>query len=611
MGGKVVALWGAKGGVGCTLLAAGLASAWRHRGAAVALVGVGPGSGDELALLTGGRIPLPAAGREDGGPLRWPDLLATLGPEGRVVVDCASRETALLRTTALAADVVGVVGTPDVFGLRSLVRGRGEIMRCGLEERRIGLVLNRSGLADGLAPAEIRAALGGRWWGTLPDAPNEVAAMIASRPGRPKDGPWAAALEALVSRIEEVLGSLPALPRAGGGEASGRGSAAAGQLRQEALRELVQRLCQAELPPTPAERRRRVTEEAAAVVEGFAEANRLPRRDVETLVVHLVDEVLGLGALEDLIKDSEVTEIMINGPTQVYVEKGGQLRQVPCQFASAEEITRLVDRIIGPLGRRIDESSPMVDARLADGSRLNAVIPPLALNGPLVTIRRFGVRGLTMDDLVEGGTLSRDLAQALERAVAARANLLLSGGAGTGKTTLLNALSGFIPAEERIITIEDAAELRLQQQHVVRLEARPPNVEGQGAVTIRDLVRNALRMRPDRIIIGEVRGAEALDMLQAMNTGHSGSLATIHANSAHDALSRLETMVLLANVALPLKVVREQIASAIDFIVQLGRQPGGGRQVVEVQRLTGLAGGRYQTRRWVSGEAGRGEAAEA
>ncbi|MGE5552398.1 MAG: ATPase, T2SS/T4P/T4SS family [Betaproteobacteria bacterium] len=616
MSGKVVALWGGKGGVGCTLVAAGLAAAWHRQGRAVGLIQLDGESADETELLLE-KAELPYLMPKDriGGPLSLEQLLASLGPEGRLVVDCAFRQEPVLRQVVAVADAVIIVGTPDLLGLRCLTRARQRVMDHGVGERRVGLVLNRSGMAGGIAVEEAQAAVGAGCWGVLPEAPEEVTAMVTRGLRAWRGGAWTAALEALAVRTEQTLRALPLLPRPAWHDGTARKEppSLAVQVKQEALQKLVRRLGGVARPDNPWAFRRRVTEEATSVVEELAEAQRLPRRDVGELVLQLVDEVVGLGALEDLIKDPEVTEIMINGPDQVYIEKGGQLRQVPCQFASPDEIIRLVDRIIGPLGRRIDESSPMVDARLPDGSRLNAVIPPLALDGPLVTIRRFGVRGLAMEDLVTAGTLTLQLAKALGRAVAERKNILLSGGTGTGKTTLLNALSRFIPGVERIITIEDAAELRLQQRHVVRLEARPPNVEGQGAVTIRDLVRNALRMRPDRIIVGEVRGAEALDMLQAMNTGHSGSMATIHANSARDALSRLETMVLMANLALPLKVVREQVAAAIDLVIHLERHPGGGRRVSEVIQLSGLAGGRYLARPWAveKGEDTELEAAEA
>ncbi len=615
--GRVVVVWGGKGGVGCTLVAAGLARLWHRQGRAVAAVQAGGSVCGALELLLA-RTEVPLLALEEpsrGGAPSLEQSVAAVGPQGRVVVDCGSRESPLMQRVMSRADVVAVVGTPDLLGLRSLTRGRRRVLAQGLEERRSGYVLNRLGMPGGLGLEEVQALLTSECWGILPDVPEEVVSLIAEGVAGPGSGSWSAALEALATRIEQLLSTLPPLPRPVNASRTPPPAPVPlpCQAKQAILQKLVRRLGEFDRSGDPAVLRRRVTEEAAAVVEETVETRRLPRRDVDAIILQLVDEVLGLGALEDLIRDPEVTEIMINGPAHVYVEKGGRIQQVPCHFASPEDIIRLVDRIIGPLGRRIDESSPMVDARLPDGSRLNAVIPPLALDGPLVTIRRFGVAAMTMDDLVAAGTLAPGLARQLKQAVVAKKNILLSGGTGTGKTTLLNALSGFIPSTERIITIEDAAELRLQQQHVVRLEARPPNVEGLGAVTIRDLVRNALRMRPDRIIVGEVRGAEALDMLQAMNTGHSGSMATIHANSAADALSRLETMTLMANVALPLKVVRDQIAAAVDFVVHLERQPDGSRRVTEVVRLSGTSAGRYQTRR-CSGEEEEGaepEVAEA
>lgn len=323
----------------------------------------------------------------------------------------------------------------------------------------------------------------------------------------------------------------------------------------------------------------------------------LPRAQQEGLVMELLDEILGLGPLEGYLRDAEVTEIMVNGASQVYVERNGRLECTGHTFVSDRQVHKIIERIVAPVGRRIDESTPMVDARLPDGSRVNAIIPPLALNGPILTIRKFPAEPLRLPDLVRNGSISSRLADFLAFCVRRKKNLLISGGTGSGKTTLLNVLSGFIPPDERIITIEDAAELRLLQSHVVRLEARPPNIEGRGTVTIRDLVRNALRMRPDRLIIGEVRGAEALDMLQAMNTGHSGSMTTLHANSAADAVSRLETMTLLAGLDLPVRAIREQIAAAIDLIIHQSRSRSGRRGIVDVSEVVGMDGERVALRR--------------
>ena len=310
----------------------------------------------------------------------------------------------------------------------------------------------------------------------------------------------------------------------------------------------------------------------------------------QTVVKRIEDEVLGLGPLEPLLSDKSVSDILVNGSNQVYVERRGKLELTDVRFNNDAHLLNIIDRIVSAVGRRIDESSPMVDARLQDGSRVHAVIPPLALDGPSLSIRRFAVELLSMDDLTRLGTLTADLARVLNAIVKGRLNVLISGGTGAGKTTLLNLLSSFIPETERIVTIEDSAELQLQQPHVVRLETRPPNIEGRGAVTQRDLVRNSLRMRPDRIVIGEVRGGEALDMLQAMNTGHDGSLTTIHANTPRDALGRVENMVSMTGVSFPVKALRAQIASAIDVVLQVERQEDGRRRVVSLQETNGMEG---------------------
>jgi pilus assembly protein CpaF len=314
----------------------------------------------------------------------------------------------------------------------------------------------------------------------------------------------------------------------------------------------------------------------------------IAREDRERLAAELADDILGHGPLERPLSDDTVTEIMINGAFDVWVEREGRLFETSIQFTDESHLRRVINKIVAQVGRRIDESSPMVDARLPDGSRVNAVLPPLSLSGPLVTIRKFSKRRLDLDDIVRLGTLTPETVDFLERCVRAGLNIVISGGTGTGKTTLLNAMSTAIPDRDRIITIEDAAELRLNQRHVLRLEARPKNIEGEGEISIRSLVRNSLRMRPDRIIVGEVRGAETLDMLQAMNTGHDGSLSTVHANSPRDALSRIETMVLMAGYDLPVKAIRQQVASALDLIIHLERLQDGSRRVTaitEVQRM--------------------------
>jgi pilus assembly protein CpaF len=320
--------------------------------------------------------------------------------------------------------------------------------------------------------------------------------------------------------------------------------------------------------------------------EGLA----LTRAERSRMLEQITDEIIGLGPLEPLLRDESITEVMVNGPRQVYIERDGKLEMTNISFQNDEHVLRIIDRIIAPIGRRIDESSPMVDARLVDGSRVNAIIPPLSLVGPVLTIRKFSASPLTTDDLIRFGTATPEMFDFLRACVEARLNVFVSGGTGSGKTTMLNILSSFIPNDERIVTIEDAAELQLRQEHVVTLESRPPNIEGKGAIPIRELVRNALRMRPDRIIVGECRAGEALDMLQAMNTGHDGSMSTGHANTPRDMLARLETMVLMAGVDLPLRAIREQIASAVDLIVHQNRLKDGSRKIVSITEVQGMEG---------------------
>lgn len=314
------------------------------------------------------------------------------------------------------------------------------------------------------------------------------------------------------------------------------------------------------------------------------------RAEHDKLLEDLIHEILGLGPIEPLLKDLSITEIMVNGYQNIYIERKGRLERTNVSFKDNQHVLHIIEKIVSPIGRRIDESSPYVDARLRDGSRVNAIIPPLALDGPSLTIRKFFQEKLQADDLIRFGSLTKEMVDFLSACVRARLNIIISGGTGSGKTTTLNVLSSFIPPDERIITVEDAAELQLHQEHVVRLETRPPNIEGKGAVTVRDLVRNCLRMRPDRIIVGEVRSGEALDMLQAMNTGHDGSLTTVHANSPRDALARISTMVLMAGMELPMQAIREQIASAINLIVQQSRLQDGSRKITTISEVQGMEG---------------------
>ncbi len=320
------------------------------------------------------------------------------------------------------------------------------------------------------------------------------------------------------------------------------------------------------------------------------EVTFLPRGERDKILKEIVAEAVGFGPIHSLLADRDISEVMVNGPEQVYIERNGKIEKTNIVFRDDDHVLHVIEKIVAPLGRRIDESMPMVDARLPDGSRVNAIIPPLALNGPTVTIRKFSEDPFTIEDLVGFGTLSPQIATFLEAAVRGRLNIIVSGGTGSGKTSTLNVLSSFISGDERIVTIEDAAEIKLHQEHVVKLEARQPNIEGQGEVSIRDLVRNALRMRPDRIVVGEVRSGEALDMLQAMNTGHDGSLTTGHANTPRDMLSRLETMVMMAGMDLPVRAIREQVASAIDLVIHQGRFRDGSRKITHVTEIQGMEG---------------------
>jgi pilus assembly protein CpaF len=358
------------------------------------------------------------------------------------------------------------------------------------------------------------------------------------------------------------------------------------QVHQSLLDTLGPKLYDARLTQSELEQKVRQT------LQEVLAAGEMPLTSIDRarIAQEIADDILGYGPIEPYLRDVDVTEIMVNGPDQIFVERGGRIHPVEGRFADEGHLRRTIDKIVGRVGRRVDESSPMVDARLPDGSRINAIIPPLAVDGSLLTIRKFAADPLTADDLVAFGSITRTVSDFLASCVRGRLNILVSGGTGAGKTTTLNVLSGFIPGDERVITIEDAAELQLHQEHVLRLEARPPNIEGRGEVRIRDLVRNALRMRPDRIIVGEIRDAAALDMLQAMNTGHDGSVGTVHANSPRDVLSRVETMVLMAGVELPVRAVREQISSAVDLIVHQARFKDGSRRVTHITEVVGMEG---------------------
>jgi pilus assembly protein CpaF len=363
---------------------------------------------------------------------------------------------------------------------------------------------------------------------------------------------------------------------------------------REELKEQIRTALMSRIDPSVAGRipRPKLRAEVASLVSEIASEQRIQLNELEetALATELTDDMVGLGPLEPLLEDDDVTDVLVNGPFDVFVERRGKLEKTAARFRDSQHLVGVAQRIAGAVGRRIDEASPMVDARLADGSRVNIVLPPLVLNGGTISIRKFPKRGLTLDEMVRQGNLSAEMAHLLQIAARSRLNILISGGTGSGKTTLLNAVSQYIETTERIISIEDAVELRLQQPHVVQMETRPPNIEGAGHIPQRELVRNALRMRPDRIIVGEVRGPEAFDMLQAMNTGHDGSMTTVHANSPRDALYRIENMVMMANLSLPLKAIRMQVASALNLIVQIERMRDGIRRVQNVSEIAGMEG---------------------
>ncbi|ABU57774.1 MULTISPECIES: CpaF family protein [Roseiflexus] len=394
-----------------------------------------------------------------------------------------------------------------------------------------------------------------------------------------------------------ATGQLPNTPAVGGAAAARPGAPVAPRREEEnsiiELRQRVQQRLINELDPrldlsNVARVRQQVEEIFNTILD--SENIVLSRSERARLFESIAADILGFGPLQELLNDPEISEIMVNGPRKVYVEKRGKIQLSDVTFVDEQHVLRVIDRIVAPLGRRIDESSPMVDARLPDGSRVNAVIRPIALCGPTISIRKFRKEGITIEDLIRFGSLTREMAEFLSACVRASLNIVVSGGTGSGKTTMLNVLSSFIPDDERIITVENAAELQLRQEHVVPLESRPPNVEGKGEISIRDLVINTLRMRPERIVVGECRGGEALEMLQAMNTGHDGSMTTLHANSPRDAIARIETMCLMAGMDLPVRAIREQIASAVNLIVQLARLKDGSRKVIYITEVQGMEG---------------------
>lgn len=625
MNGTPIALFiGSKGGVGTTTLCTELARAMRES-RSVAVVDADLTGRRSLALLFEAVPDLDAKrvassisqAHADGVTLfeltdRY-DAIFTLSTEtveasaaellrfDIVLVDAPQPFGAAVRPFVTRASRFFVVVEPTLLGVAGAQSMVADLQRFGVPPSRIGLISNTRNESTAVSRSEIERTLGLKVVAEIP---------LVSQRGYPKAiaelrrhvetlRPESELFTLQPSAVSPVGDARIPLSRTSV-KANGHSGAQADarSIKRDAFKQEVHQalLRQLDLVSASAvqndaaklaELRKKVESETSAIAsrkfDGTAE-------ELAQLRQEIVDEALGLGPLESLLKDPDVSEIMVNGFDKIYVERHGIIEKTPTRFTEERQLRLIIERIITPLGRRIDESSPMVDARLADGSRVNAIIEPVAIDGTTLTIRRFGHRRLTVEDLIEIGAAPRVVIDFLSAAVRARLNCVVSGGTGSGKTTFLNVLSSFLPAAERIVTIEDAAELHLNQPHVVRLESRPPNVEGTGEIRIRDLFRNALRMRPDRIIIGECRGAEALDMLQAMNTGHDGSLTTIHANSQRDALSRIETMVLMAGFDLPVRAIREQIASALDLVVHTARLRDGSRKVVGVSEVVGMEG---------------------
>jgi len=623
---RIALFIGAKGGAGVSTLCAELAKSMRER-RKVALLDADLTGSRSLALLfeavrgldearnasaisqigTSGITLFELADRYDASFTLGVEMVEECATETQrydaVIVDAPQPFAAAVRPFVSRATRFFVVLEPTLLGVAGAQAMLANLQRFGVPPERIALISNARSETETVARNEIERVLGMRIVAELP--------VLSSRSYAKAIGDLRRYVEALPPE-DELHGLQPSasspigdtrvpLSRTTAVRSNGQTAAPYGtrDLRRDAFKQEVHQALLRQLDFVTAsaassdaaklaELRQKVENITATLVtsrqfDGSAE-------ELAELRQEILDEALGLGPLESLMKDEDVTEIMVNGPDTIYIERHGVIERTPKRFTEERQLRLIIERIITPLGRRIDESSPMVDARLSDGSRVNAIIEPVAIDGTSLTIRRFGKRRLTAEDLIQIGAAPRAVIDFLSAAVQARLNCVVSGGTGSGKTTFLNVLSSFLPDRERIVTIEDAAELLLNQSHVVRLESRPPNVEGKGEIRIRDLFRNALRMRPDRIIIGECRGAEALDMLQAMNTGHDGSLTTIHANSQRDALSRIETMVLMAGFDLPVRAIREQIASALDLVVHTARMRDGSRKVVGVSEVVGMEG---------------------
>jgi len=636
MKGTIAVVVGAKGGVGATTLCVELIRVLRET-KACGLVDADFSGRRCAAVLTdsvrnfdsgriGGNLASATilndvAGIEftasiDGAFTLMPDHVAGILNDVRettdfVIVDSPQPYAAAVRPFVVHAAHFIVVVEPTLLGVTSARAVQTELARFGIPASRVYLVLNQRDARAAVRPDEVERALGSRLLGNIPPIGDrryqkQVEALAAALLGLPVPDE----IEPLKPSAKTPLGDRRASNRRPKGDAKPEdmASGAASEAHIVATMERTARdLLKTEIHDALAQRLDVVAASAALdepkkLQELRAQIDSIVREILDTYPAvfsaeelarirqEIIDEALGYGPLEELLSQGDVTEVMVNGPGNVFIERNGKIERTNKRFSDDRQLRVVIERMIAPLGRRIDESVPMVDARLPDGSRVNAIIEPLALDGPTLTIRRFGKNRLTPEDLVNIGAIDGAMLDFLRAAVEARLNLVICGGTGSGKTTFLNVLSSFIPEGDRIVTIEDAAELRLNQSHVVRLEGRPANLQGTGEVRIRDLVRNALRMRPDRIIVGECRGAEALDMLQAMNTGHDGSLTTIHANSARDSLSRIETMVMMAGFELPVRAIRDQISSAIDLVVHIARMRDGSRKVVGISEIAGLEG---------------------
>jgi pilus assembly protein CpaF len=622
---------GAKGGVGTTTVCYEVGKTLRSNGN-IALVDGDLSGSRSLALLASAIRQLDAArsasaiatARVDGMTLtelaeRYDaaftinresveQLAGTLKGFNQILVDASQPFAAAVRPFVVRATRFFVVLEPTLLGIAGAKSMLANLRRFGIPDSRIDLVTNVRGGSETVSRSEIEGVLGMRLVGEIPMVGDRNYAKAITALGRYIETiPPEELLEGLQPSSKAPIGDRRGEPRRtytlppGGVAPNGVTSHAPATVdaQRDAIKLEIHGALLREIDLVSvgmaqsdaaklAELRSKIEDVASRYIadhkiEGSAE-------EIARLRQEVINEALGLGPLEDLMHDPDITEVMVNGPENVYVEQEGKISLTTKRFSNERQLRVVIERILAPLGRRIDESSPMVDARLSDGSRVNAIIEPLALDGATLTIRRFGVRRLQGEDLVKLGAVTPPVMDFLRAAVESRLNIIISGGTGSGKTTFLNILSSFLPDRERIVTIEDAAELMLNQTHVVRLESRPPNIEQRGEITIRDLLRNSLRMRPDRIIIGECRGPEALDMLQAMNTGHDGSITTIHANSPRDALARIETMVLMAGFDFPVRAIREQVSSALDVVIQLARLRDGSRKVVSISEVVGMEG---------------------